>query len=106
MLGRGRGVAATAKTCDRSERTIKRWTAGLPGFAEEIERVRASAAKPDPRGTLIDSLSATRDDRVDWQSRIAGAKALLATGYFDQDEDGPVPTGPTITVLPAIPPPS
>jgi hypothetical protein len=59
-------------------RTLQRWRSSVPGFAEEVNRVRASSTTPDPRNILLDALAATKTDGVDWQARMAAAKALLA----------------------------
>jgi transposase-like protein len=87
MLGRGKTCAAVARTVDVSERTLYNW-AKVPGFTEEVERVRALSSKPEPRGVLLDALSARRDDGVDWSARVRAAEKLLALPD-DEPEDEP-----------------
>ncbi len=87
MLGRGKTHAAVARTVGVSERTIHNWRK-LPGFAEEVERVRALSSNPEPRGVLLDALSARRDDGVDWSARVRAAEKLLALPD-DEPEDEP-----------------
>ena len=82
MLGRGRSASVVAETLDVSTRTIERWRT-LPGFAAEVERVRANSDHPTPRGVLLDALSARRDDGVDWSARLRAAQQLLALGEGD-----------------------
>ncbi len=93
MLGRGRSVQTVADTLERSARTIERWRK-LPGFAAEVERVRANSERPNARGVLLDALSARRDDGVDWSARLRAAQQLLTL-----EQDGPVePAGPTSVI--------
>ena len=87
MLGRGRSAQTVAETLDVSTRTIERWRK-LPGFAAEVERVRANSERPSARGVLLDALSARRDDGVDWSARLRAAQQLLAL----EDEE-PVAAG-------------
>jgi len=89
MLGRGKTYGAVARTVGVSERTLYNW-AKVPGFTEEIERVRALSSNPEPRGVLLDALSARRDDGVDWNARVRAAEKLLALPV-DEPEDEPAP---------------
>jgi transposase-like protein len=88
MLGRGKTYGAVARTVGVSERTLYNW-AKVPGFAEEVERVRALSSRPEPRGVLLDALSARRNDGVDWNARLRAAEKLLALPD-DEPEDEPV----------------
>jgi transposase-like protein len=90
MLGRGKTYGAVARTVGVSERTLYNWAAKVPGFAEEVERVRALSSNPEPRGVLLDALSARRDDGVDWNARVRAAEKLLALPV-DEPEDEPAP---------------
>jgi hypothetical protein len=93
MLGRGRSTETVADTVGRSARTIERWRE-LPGFAAEVERVRANSERPNARGVLLDALSARRDDGVDWSARLRAAQHLLAL-----EQDGPVePAAPSSVI--------
>jgi hypothetical protein len=78
MLGRGKSQKAVARFAGVTTRTIQNWIRDLPGFADEVERVRASSSKPEPRGVLLDALSARRDDGVDWNARVRAAERLLS----------------------------
>jgi len=93
MLGRGRSMQTVADTVDRSTRTIERWRK-LPGFAAEVERVRANSERPSARGVLLDALSARRDDGIDWSARLRAAQQLLAL----EDEDPLAAAGPSSVV--------
>ena len=103
MIGRGKSTQHCSDVMGPSTRTIARWK-NLPAFAAEVERARESSERPDPRGTLIDALSARRDDGIDWAARLTASRALLANGS-ELLEDGAATSssGPTITVLPALP---
>jgi hypothetical protein len=68
-------------------RTVTRWRS-IPDFKAEEERAREQSAKPDPRGTLLDALSATRTDGIDWQARIQAARQLLDRGMLDDPDGG------------------
>jgi len=65
-----------ADTLERSTRTIERWRE-LPGFAAEVERVRANSERPNARGVLVDALSARRDDGVDWAGALDSVQAWV-----------------------------
>ena len=88
MLGRGRSAKTVAETLEVSTRTIERWRK-LPGFGDEVERVRAHSGRPHARGVLLDALSARRDDGVDWSARLRAAQQLLAL-----EDDDPVAAEP------------
>ena len=90
MLGRGRSTKTVADTLDVSTRTIERWRK-LPGFADEVERVRANSERPTARGVLLDALSARRDDGVDWSARLRATQQLLAL----EDEEPVAAAGPS-----------
>jgi hypothetical protein len=63
MLGRGKTYGAVARTVGVSERTLYNW-AKVPGFTEEVERVRALSSKPEPRAevaALLRELGADAD---------------------------------------------
>jgi hypothetical protein len=77
MVGRGATYATIQKRLGPHPRTLGRWMASDPDFRAEVERVRASAAQPDPWGTLLDALSARRDDGVDWPARVRAAQLLI-----------------------------
>jgi len=47
-----------------------------PASGQRSERVRAQSANPTAEGTLLDALSARKDDGVNWQARIAAAVEL------------------------------
>ena len=102
MLGRGRQVKAVAETLGVNPRTVSRWRR-VPAFAAEEERARASAERPSPRGVLLDALMATRNDGVDWPSRLAAARALLANGAELLEDARPAQAGPHVTVVERIP---
>jgi hypothetical protein len=95
MLGRGRSAKHTAETLAVAPRTIERWLADLPGFREEVERVRANSDRPDPAGVFLDALSARRDDGVDWNARLRAAQELLDRDLLD----GSAHDGPRIEVV-------
>jgi transposase len=78
MLGRGKSQNAVAKFAGVTTRTIQNWIRDVDGFAEEVKRVRASSKRPEPRGVLLDALSARRDDGVDWTARVRAAEKLLS----------------------------
>jgi len=79
--------AAVARTVGVSERTLYNWAAKVPGFAEEVERVCALSSKPEPRGVLLDALSARRDDGVDWGNRLRAAEKLLTLPDDEPEEE-------------------
>jgi hypothetical protein len=95
MLGRGKTRKAVAAKLEVTERTITRWRK-LSEFAEEEQRVRVNSSSADPRGVLIDALSARKDDDIDWQSRLKAAFALLGDdtamppNHDEDDYDGPL----------------
>ena len=83
MKGRGASTKQIADTFGVSLRTVERWgecypdgRERVPGFRAEVERVRAQSANPTAEGTLLDALSARKDDGVNWQARIAAAVEL------------------------------
>jgi len=86
MLGRGYSQRYTAAALDVSKGTIVRWNRD-PAFRAEVDRARASRLNPTPRGVLVDSLAARKDDGVDWNSRLRGALALLGLDDPDEPDD-------------------
>jgi len=101
MIGRGKPLKAVALVLGVSPRTVTRWR-GDDDFQAEESRVRDSAGKPNPQGTLLDALSARRDDQVDWVARLNAAKQMLALGLGQDDDEKPdaLPAGArTVTIF-------
>ena len=82
LLATGRSARACARMLGVSPDTIRKWKRD-PEFADEYERAVARGGAPDPRTTLLDALTARRDDNVDWPSRVRAALALI-----EQDAPG------------------
>jgi Homeodomain-like domain len=100
MKGRGASTKQIADTFGVSLRTVERWGEcypdgrdRVPGFRAEVERVRAQSANPTAEGTLLDALSARKDDGVNWQARIAAAVNSAGARTGSQ----PPPLRPTST---------
>jgi hypothetical protein len=90
QFGRGKTRKAIANRLEVTERTLTRWRK-LPEFQAEEQRVRVNSSSADPRGVLVDALSARRDDGIDWQSRLKAAFALLGDRTEmppEEDDDG------------------
>jgi hypothetical protein len=98
MLGRGKEVGAVAELVGVHARTVTRWRS-LPDFKAEEERARQESSKPTAKGTLLDALSATRTDGIDWQARLGAAKQLLDRGMLADPADretGGIPDGAVV----------
>ena len=105
LTGRGKIARVVCETLSISERTLRYWKA-LPGFSDEVERVRRNAWQPDPEGTLLDALTATRQDGVDWNARIMAARLLIEIEARRPPEPSTIHAPGTIHVYhPALPPP-
>jgi len=76
MLARGRSGRFVMRSLGIGWATLRAWKDD-PEFRREYERILARGGEPDPRGTLIDALSARRDDGVDWPSRVRAASMLI-----------------------------
>jgi len=85
MLGRGYSQRHTSSVTGVARSTIARWNED-PAFRAEVERVRSLTADSTPLGTLVDALSARRDDGIDWPSRLRAALSLLELERSPQDE--------------------
>ena len=94
MLARGKPKNAVAKALGLSVQTVRAW-AKQPAFIREFERVQASSQDPNPRGILLDALSARKDDSCDWTNRVKAALALIELGPESGDDHG----GARITVV-------
>jgi len=92
MLGRGYSMRHVAVALGVAKSTIARWKQD-PLFVAEVERARATRLAPTPRGTLLDALSARRDDGIDWPSRVRAALALLELDEEDEDPNADVVAG-------------
>jgi Homeodomain-like domain len=76
MRARGRTIPEVADTLGVSKRTVINWT-HRPEYKTEHERVtRELNSGPTVEGTLLDALSARKDDGVDWTSRLKAAVEL------------------------------
>jgi hypothetical protein len=85
MLGRGYSQRHTSSVTGVARSTIASWYKE-PVFRAEVERVRELTDDSAPLGTLVDALSARRDDGIDWPSRLRAALALLELERSPQDE--------------------
>jgi hypothetical protein len=101
MIGRGQPYAAITKLLGPSSKTLQRWRK-IAAFEAEVQRVQVSSEKPEPRGVLLDALSAHRGDGADWPTRVKAAMALAAMP--DEPDNGPAHDGPTMVIY--EPPPA
>ncbi len=90
LLARGRSARSVARQLPIGRDTIRRWQKDAE-FIAEYERVLARGGAPDPHGTLLDALSARKDDDIDWPSRLRAALTLLELdGDRDREDDAVV----------------
>lgn len=75
LLGRGLTIAAVAEVVGVEQRTIYRWKQ-RDDFQDEVTATREIPVR-DPRGVLIDALTARKDDKIDWTNRVKAAMALM-----------------------------
>ncbi len=85
MIARGHSRRMIARTLHIGRETIRQWERD-PEFAQEVERAVERGGAPDPRGVLLDALTARRDDGVDWQARLKAAFALLEENETSGDD--------------------
>lgn len=86
LLARGLTVEAVAGVVNVSTRTIRNWK-HIPEFQRTLtETAAATRDATDPRGVLIDALTARKDDGIDWTNRV---KAALALEELDARESTP-----------------
>jgi hypothetical protein len=108
LVGRGKNGPTICETLSISPRTLRYWKA-LPGFAEEAERVRQNAWQPTGEGTLLDALTATKNDGIDWVARLGAARELIRieANRPPAEETGRQPGERRVTVYaaPQEPPP-
>lgn len=78
LLGRGLTQREAASLVGRSERTIRAWLTGVPGFREAVHAGQAETGDPTALETLRGALRASRrDGSPDWSIRLQAARALL-----------------------------
>lgn len=76
LLARGLPAQAVADIVNTSSRTIRNWK-HIPEFQRVLaETAAATRDATDPRGVLIDALTARKDDGIDWTNRVKAALAL------------------------------
>jgi hypothetical protein len=103
LIGRGATNAQAARTVGVARKTIQRWRQ-IEAFERLVEDTKGRSESPDPMGTLIDALAATRDDGVDWTARLSAARQLIAAGWGQDDEGGAEEPGTVrVTVVPELP---
>ncbi len=85
LLASGRSARSVGRMLHVGRDTIRKWQRD-PEFVDEYERALARGGAPDPRATLLDALSARRDDGVDWPSRLRAALALLEQDASEDDD--------------------
>jgi len=94
LLGRGFSQTEVGRLVGRSERTIRNWQRDVAGFGEAVQAARAETSDPSALATLEQVLGASPSvGSPDWPTRVAAAKALLATPAPEPAPVVSVPTG-------------
>ena len=82
LLGNGEEQKTVAERVGTDSRTLRRWLAEDPEFASRVQAHRDAvlAEQVTAAGTLEQALLATKKTGdPDWPTRVAAARALLAT---------------------------
>jgi DNA-binding MarR family transcriptional regulator len=82
LLGQGLEKQDIAAALKVSPSTVTRWAQSA-----EFQALAERARDPEVRDVLKASLSATDKDGIDWKTRLAGIKILLALELDNEDED-------------------